>query len=395
MKTVFDVRDEKLNDVSRENQSSWKYIDELASLKGQVTTIKNEFIDLQNKLTEQLSFQEQKLAKRNQSLSESIQSKLNSEIKESKDTVSNFITELNTVKQNLVNKVDNYDREHTERDTQIYNSINAINKRIDRIFFDVQELDDCYKIQYISADGRVDFTKVKKTLADENLLTNEDGVIKFKYKLSPRNFEIKNDVIRCTSLMLNTGRILDADVINNNLNNATFNIEQLTEKVEQILRKVNTLNGYVASNNFKRADPSQVQLSNFAIECLPSTIEDLSLNSIPTGTKIKNTFDNHIWILNRITLDGLTIAKWEDFGSDNICVASNDGVHGLVTGSSDKFKGHIDLTGVISINGLEEELTSILESLLNLSTTMSNTQIEYDKKLLELESRIRWLEENK
>jgi hypothetical protein len=33
MKTVFDIRDEKLNDISRENQSSWKYFDELNSLK--------------------------------------------------------------------------------------------------------------------------------------------------------------------------------------------------------------------------------------------------------------------------------------------------------------------------------------------------------------------------
>ena len=119
------------------------------------------------------------------------------------------------------------------------------------------------------------------------------------------------------------------------------------------------------------------------------------MSSVPTGTKIKNTFDNHIWILNRITFEGLTSAKWEDFGSDNICTASNDGVYGLVTGSLDRLKGHIDLKGNISINGLEEELNLISSSINTLSSSISKMQTEYNKKFLELESRIRFLEDKK
>ena len=395
MKTVFDIRDEKLNDISRENQTSWKYIDEVTSLKNQITEVKTQFSELETKITNQLNFQEQKLAKRNQTLTEKIETKLNSQVQESKESVSEFINELNNLRRNLVNKVDSYDKEHTERDTQIYNSINAINNRVNSIFFDAIEEKDGYTLHYIGPNGKSDITKIKKPIADEDSLTCDNGVLKLKHKLSSRNFQIKDNVIRCTSLMLNTGRALDADKINNDLNNATFNINQLTEKVSSILTKINTLNGYVASNNFKKADPSQIQLTNFAIECLPSTTTDLSLNSIPTGTKIKNTYNDHIWVLNRVTLDGLTTAKWEEFGSDNICIASNDGVHGLVTGSSEKFKGHIDLKGIISINGLEEELTSVLESLLNISTTLNDIQNNYDKRFLELESRIQYLEENK
>lgn len=396
MKTVFDVSAEKLNNTSRESQSSWKYIDELNSLKNQLNEVKTEFSDFKNKVNEDLNFQEQKLRKRNQSLNEEIQLKLTNGVKESKETVSTFITELNNLKQKLVNKVESYDREHTERDTQIYNTIDALNTKVNRIFFDVEEVDDSYRIHYTDGNGRYELSKIKKVFADENLLTlTSDNKIKFKYKFSSRNFEVIDNIIKCNALTLNTGKVLSSDKINNDLNNATFNIGQLGEKVESILERINNLNGYVASNNFKKSNPSQDSLTNFAIECLPSSTKELSLNSIPTGTKIKNTYDNHIWILNRITLDGLTVAKWEDFGSDNICVANNDGIHGLVTGSSDKLKGHVDLKGVISINGLEEELTSILESLLNLSTTISNVQSEYDKRFLELESRIRYLEENK
>lgn len=64
---------------------------------------------------------------------------------------------------------------------------------------------------------------------------------------------------------------------------------------------------------------------------------------MPSGTKIKNTFDNHLWVLNKVSIDGLVTYRWEDFGSDEICIANNDGVHGLVTGSNEKYQGHIDL----------------------------------------------------
>jgi hypothetical protein len=74
-------------------------------------------------------------------------------------------------------------------------------------------------------DGKTDLTRIKKPAADEDLLTCDNGVISFKYKFSPRNFEIKNDVIRCTSLTLDNGRTLNGDRISNDLNNATFNIE--------------------------------------------------------------------------------------------------------------------------------------------------------------------------
>ena len=51
-------------------------------------------------------------------------------------------------------------------------------------------------------------------------------------------------------------------------------------------------------------------------------------------------------MLNRNLVGNESICKWEDFGSDTICVASNDGVHGLVMGSNEKFRGYIDLQGV-------------------------------------------------
>jgi hypothetical protein len=93
---------------------------------------------------------------------------------------------------------------------------------------------------------------------------------------------------------------------------------------------------------------------------------DTSVNgkeNIPNGTKIKNTFDNHIWVFNRVSVSGLTTCKWQGFGSDTICVASNDGVYGLVTGSDERYEGKIDLRGIITINGLKEDIQSLMDNL--------------------------------
>lgn len=395
MKNIFDVSNEKLNNTPRVDESSWNYIDEICSLKNYISRVEGSVNALGTNVENRLLNQEKRAAYSVDVLTEKINSRLDESTKAASNTISKIVSDLTDLKLTLVNKVDAYDREHTERDTQIYNTINALNNKIDRIFFDVDERKDYYYVHYLSANGVSDYTRIKKLVADEESLTERDGTIQLKYQFSPRNFEIKDNVIRCTGMMLNTGKLLSANSINNDLRNATFNITQLTQRVESILTKINTLNGYVASNNFKKANPSQAQLTAFVLECLPKLDTELTINTIPTGTKIRNTFDNHIWVLNKVTLNGLTTSKWEDFGADNICIASNDGVHGLVAGSLDRLKGHIDIKGVISINGLEEELQSILESSLNLSNTINELQTRYDSRLLELEQRIRVLEENK
>ena len=387
MKTVFDVRNEQLNNNEiKQIDSSWNSVEEILKLKSQVN-------DLTSNLTSVSEEQTNRLNKKVYQLSENIDSRLSQSLSESKTEFSKILSEMNSLKNSLIDKINQYDKEHTERDTQIYNTINSIDEKVNRIYFDVNEYDDHYYIKSIGATGYTEFHKIKKYEPDEETLTYQNGKVKFNYRFSPRNFEIKNNVIRCTGLMLNNGKSLDADLLHNDVKNATYNITSLTHKVEAVLKKLNTVNGYIASNNFKKSTPTQEQLTTFAIECLSTVNNQITTDLIPNGTKIKNTYDNHIWVLNRISIGGLTTAKWEDFGSDNICVASNDGVHGLVTGSHDKLKGHIDLNGVISINGLEEELTSILESLLTITTNISNLEINYNQKLLELENRLNILEE--
>lgn len=287
-----------------------------------------------------------------------------------------------TIKEHL----DLQDQQNNQRDTQLYNTIDSLSKQMRRMHFDIINNEDNVAFTYVNPDGKVEYGAIKKAIPDNDTIIENKGVFKWNYKLDPKYFNIDKfhniSLAPITQLSLSSGKILSVDRLNNDLNNATYNISTLTYKIEETLKKLNSINGYVASNNFKTDKPNQQQLTEFAIRCISTNNNEITKDLIPNGTKIKNTYDQHIWVLNRTIIDGLTINKWEDFGSDNICIASNDGIHGLVTGSQNKFRGFIDINGVISINGLEEELNSIMQTLLNLTHNIN----ELNSKINSLEN---------
>lgn len=284
------------------------------------------------------------------------------------------------------------DQKQNKREILLNNHVESLREKIDKVHFNIIDNEDNVSFTYTNPDGYMEYGAVRKFVPDEKTITTIDKKIALKYSFDNKDFKIKDNKISVTGISLQNGKHVTADLINNNLNNATYNIEALSQKVTNILNKLYTFNGYVASNNFKKATPTEEQLYNFAINCLSTSGKAVTKEQVPSATKIKNTFDNHIWVLNRVTVDGLTTSKWEDFGSDTVCIASNDGVHGLVTGSQERYMGYIDLQGRISINGLEEDLTDILGSIQNINDDLTNIQTEFSAKLNDIEERLRRLE---
>lgn len=169
-------------------------------------------------------------------------------------------------------------------------------------------------------------------------------------------------------------------------------INNVEDKLNKFIKKQESSNGYLKSNNFNVDIPTQDSLTKLAMDCLNISL----IENIPNGSKIKNTYNNHTWVFNSY-LDSTTNVvnyKWEDFGSDSICIANNDGVHGLVTGSQENFRGFIDINGVISINGLEEEFNTITQTLSELISQVKSIQNVYGAKLSNIEDRLKRLEEN-
>ena len=289
----------------------------------------------------------------------------------------------------MINRVSDLDVEHTQRDTQLYNTIKSLDDRINKISIDIINNDDNVAITYTDHKGKIEYGSILKVRADDKTLVQDNnGILSLKQRLNNNAFIVDNDVITPTKLVSSSGEYISADYIENDLRNATYNVGALTNKLEKLQKQISTSNGYIASNNFKVSQPTQSSLTDFVIECLSGSFKDINKDNIPTGTKIKNTFDDHIWVFNKVSHSGLTTYKWEDFGSDNICIASNDGVHGLVTGSNNKFEGHIDLKGVITINGLIEEIESLVQNALYNKSLIQ----QQETKIQELENRIKQLE---
>ena len=299
-------------------------------------------------------------------------------------------TQIYSANEQLQQSLQDYNKQQSNRDVLMYDTIKELGNRLDNTHIDIINNDDNITITYTDNKGKTEYGSILKVRADNKTLKQDShGVIGLKQSYNKDAFVIEDDVITPTKMRTNDGIYVSAEYIYNDLKNATYNIGTLTNRVEKLQKQANTSNGYIASNDFKSALPSQEKLTNFVLSCLSGSFKEITKEQIPVGTKVKNTFDGHIWVFNRITFDGLTTYRWEDFGSDTICVASNNGVHGLVTGSDDKFEGHIDIRGIITINGLREEIESLIQNELQLKLQLQSCE----ERFISLESRIRALEE--
>ena len=300
---------------------------------------------------------------------------------------------INGVKSEILNELTIQEQQLNRREIVLNNTVSALSSKIDRMHFDIIDNEDNVSVTYINPDGKLEYGGFRKPVPDgQTIISTIDKKLAWKYKFDTQDFNITNDIVTARGLSLENGNHISSDKINNDLKNATYNISVLSSKVTTILDKLSTVNGYVASNNFKKSVPTEDQLFNFAISCLSTGDSRISKNDVPTSTKIKNTYDNHIWILNRTYINGLTRSKWEDFGSDTVCVASNDGVHGLVTGSQERYMGFVDLQGRITINGLQEDITEILKSIEKINTDLTKIQLDFSAKLNDIEDRLSRLE---
>lgn len=383
-------------------EPTWTYYKEIENIKANLIKLEANFnASIKNQESVFLNVMSNSLS----DVKSDVEVIVNNLISNANNSNLNFKTECSTILSRIESfqkaiqiQLDDFDKEHNQKYIQIYNTLNTYKNQIERLHFDIIDNEDNVSITYTNPDGKLEYGAIKKVFPDnKSIVFDNNGHLSLNYNFNPQNFNIDNkNNIKVTGLSLNSGKYLNADKLNSDLTNATYNISSLTYKIEAMLKKLNNVNGYLASNNFKKATPTQDVLNNFAIECLSHMDNKVTVDLIPAGTKIKNTFDNHIWVFNRFSHnDGLTIHKWEDFGADTICIASNDGVHGLVTGSHDHFKAFVDINGVISINGLEEDFQDLLKSLSELNIQIKDMQSNYESRLLNLESRLEQLETKK
>ena len=158
-----------------------------------------------------------------------------------------------------------------------------------------------------------------------------------------------------------TDSIISGNELNSRLSKAEKNIKDLenyTQGTGGNLDPVNLgwlyrLNPTDDKYDIIQAQERDLILNNYAYTQL-NTDGSNSPIKIPDQTKIQNLYDGILWVY--IEKDNI----WINEGADTVVQANNDGVLGVVTGSSENFKANIDSDGTISINGLEEEFSKVI-----------------------------------
>jgi hypothetical protein len=92
-------------------------------------------------------------------------------------------------------------------------------------------------------------------------------------------------------------------------------IMELADRTVYLKNQVEALNdhgGYLTAYDFRKANPTQDELTTYALQQIGETDPLLIWN----GTRIKNMFNGHIWILNNTPDSDPAIFEWVDIGSN-------------------------------------------------------------------------------
>lgn len=314
-----------------------------------------------------------------------------SALKKKDEELTQMIEDHNTEADIKIQELEKKDIELTQRTDDIEAHAKQINLTVD----------ENYELEFTNYDGQVTNFRSGHLMDEDTITTrNEDGIDKItlkkvyhdettlkglgtqadplaiKYPVDENTLitDQENGNIYATAIRDDQDTITPQDIRNNNksYNNQIAEINNHLNKHDQDIIRIDEVNeiqqdkidyllvrtagtgGYLNAYDFDTATPTQEELTEYAIQDI-GTIDDQS--QIYNGTKVKNLYDNHIWVFNN---DPDLTNPWSDQGTDPIILdANNDGLHGLVTGSYEDLEGSIDINGHITINGLEDKLKSI------------------------------------
>ena len=298
------------------------------------------------------------------------------------------------------------------KDSELTNTISEVRRHAEQI--DVEYNEEEKELTFVNYNGGsksftlpkvdedtltykdIDKITLKKIYHDETTLKGlgtEEDPLAIKYPVDEDTIitDQENGNIYATAIKDDQSKITPEDIRNKNeqteseLERLDTTITNLDTKVEQyqlsqqnqindLLTRTEGMGGYLNASYLGNS-PTSEELTAYALQDIG--IENAE--EIYDGTKVRNLTNNHIYIFDKKT------KTWSDQGEDTIIAdANNDGLHGLVTGSYEPFKGSIDLNGEISINNLELTLDEIHEtndSLQSQITEEAQTREEADQLL--------------
>ena len=121
------------------------------------------------------------------------------------------------------------------------------------------------------------------------------------------------------------------------------------QQIKDIQTRLMGVGGFLNAHDFGTTTPFQQALTDYAMSELP---ELTGPSQIYNGTKVLNSYDNHLWILNNEPENGIFV--WVDLGENFASGYATEQYPGYVRSSVQELKVHVDDEGIMTVNGLEE-----------------------------------------
>lgn len=137
-----------------------------------------------------------------------------------------------------------------------------------------------------------------------------------------------------------------ATITSKNVQAAIEEVDSSLSDITQDIAAISGLGGYINSYDFGTATPTQQALTDYALTQIPN----ITASDVFNGTRVKNLFDNHIWILTNTPNTVPPVFAWADNGYDTVGIASNT-VAGLVKGSATNGGLTVASDGTASVTG--------------------------------------------
>ena len=269
--------------------------------------------------------------------------------------VETTLLDLPAIKQDITNIEENV--------SDIEQNIIDINENLGTKIDINQGVENAGKLMTVGEDGNVLPIDPPDTTTSDNVTISKrlDGTFQ------AIGIRLDNDVVVTGQEIENRLDTLDDDLQSfrssanikfDNLENKDIEQDLIINDTKRRVDNLSSAGGYLTAVNFGVATPSQETLTNYA----KVQIQVSDQLEIWNGTKVKNTFNGHTWVLTNTPDTIPAVFEWIDNGIDYINVAT-DLALGIVKGSTEELKISYDLFGEGTVNGLETILQNIDEDL--------------------------------
>lgn len=134
-------------------------------------------------------------------------------------------------------------------------------------------------------------------------------------------------------------------------NKAWSNLTPDLNAINNRLNAAEGIGGYLQAYNFGVATPTATQLNDYAL----SQIQSISAPSeIFNGTRVKNTFNNNLWILTNTPNTIPPVFEWTNNGLDTVSIATT-ATAGVVKASAATGGVAVAADGTASVNGFNDK----------------------------------------